>query len=113
MIEQAKSAVNSLGWQDKVEFKCGNIFDEDFSLDEKVDAVVICFGLTTFVTSLEQLTTIMKQCKKLIKPDGYLLITDFSYYSTPADMLFGYRTTTVGQEEPKDFDREQFNKLKL
>ena len=45
----------------------------------------------------------MKQCKKLLKPDGYLLITDFSYYQTPANIL-GYRTTTVGSWEPKDFE---------
>lgn len=50
----------------------------------------------------------MKQCKKMLKPDGYLLITDFSYYQTPADQTYGYRTSTVGSEMPKDFEAFNF-----
>ena len=79
MIESAKKNLTGLGIIDKFELVVADIFDESFQLPEKVDCVVHSYTLTTFINNSEQLTKILSQCKKFVKDDGYMLISDFSW----------------------------------
>ena len=60
MIESAKQNLEKLGMSDKFELVVGDMFDENLQLSEKVDVVVICYVLTTFITKFEDLLTIFK-----------------------------------------------------
>ena len=72
-----------MGISDKFELVCGDMFDENFLIKEKVDVVVISYVLSTFITKFEDLVTILRQSKKMMKDDGYLFITDFSWVDQP------------------------------
>ena len=55
MIECAKRDLESKGLMDKFELLVADIFDEKFTLPEKVDCVVLSYTLTTFINKYEQL----------------------------------------------------------
>lgn len=59
MINEAKTNLTEMGIIDKFELVCADIFDEKFHLEEKVDVVVICYTLCTFINSYEQLEKIL------------------------------------------------------
>ena len=45
----------------------------------------------------------------MIKPNGYLIISDFSYVNIPKrDFFFGMYTTTEEKEEPEEFSPFNF-----
>ena len=45
----------------------------------------------------------------MIKPSGYLIISDFSYVNIPKrDFFFGMYTTTDKEEEPEEFSTFNF-----
>jgi len=79
MIDNAQQHLTDLGMIDKFDLICGDMFDENFKIQEKVDVVVCSYVLSTFITNFEDLKTILTQCRKMVKDDGYLLITDFSW----------------------------------
>ena len=79
MIETSRKTLTTMGIIDKFELVCADIFDETFSLSEKVDCVVISYGITTFINKYEMLVSLFQQCRKCVKDDGYMLICDFSY----------------------------------
>ena len=81
MIENAKTEISKLGLQDKFSFHVADVFDESFQLPEKVDCVVLCYIISAFVTSQEMLTKLLSRCKEYLKEDGYVLITEFSYFA--------------------------------
>ena len=55
------------------------MFDPNFKIIEKVDVVVCSYVLCTFITNFEDLKKILTQCRKFVKDDGFVLITDFSW----------------------------------
>ena len=85
MITSCQANLEKLGIADKFELVCNDIFDETFELSEKVDVVVCSYVLSTFITSEDMLAKILERAKKQLKPDGYLIITDFYYVVQPKD----------------------------
>jgi len=79
MIVGAKKNLTNLGIVDKFELICADMFDDSFELPEKVDVVICTHVLTTFLTNFEDLKKRLKACRKCLKDDGYLYITDFSW----------------------------------
>ena len=58
---------------------------------------------------LVMLCEILSQCKKMLKPNGYLIISDFSYVNIPKrDFFFGMYTTSEKNEEPQEFSEFNF-----
>lgn len=96
---------------DKFELICADMFDPDFQISEKVDAVVCSYVLSTFITTYEDLKKILTQCRKLVKDDGYVLITDFSWEYCPSadnEMNGSYSTHPNGEAGPEPFGTFQF-----
>jgi tRNA G10 N-methylase Trm11 len=60
MIEGATKNLTDLGIYDKFELICADMFDENFELPEKVDAVICSYVLTTFLTNFDDLKKILK-----------------------------------------------------
>ena len=60
-----------------------DITDDNFELPEKVDGVTASFSLTAFISNKDMLDKVFRNIKKMIKPDGYVLITDFEYVNIP------------------------------
>ena len=100
MIEAARKNLTEMGIVDKFELVCKDIFDENFALPEKVDCVVLSYTITTFINNYEMLASILRQCSKQVKPDGYMLIADFAYVDMPKDNFWaGMYTTTENMGE--------------
>jgi ubiquinone/menaquinone biosynthesis C-methylase UbiE len=104
MIENARNDLTKKGIIDKFDLVCADISDHDFELAEKVDCVVFCYCITTFVNNFDKLREILIQAKKLIKEDGYVCVVDFSYYPTPTDMVLGYENRMAGDHPPKNWE---------
>lgn len=85
MIENARRDLTKLGIIDQFELICHDVFDPSFVLPQKVDCVVLSYTLCTFISNYEMLTTILKRCLEQLKPDGYVLVADFSYVDLPSD----------------------------
>ena len=79
MIDGATKHLTELGIAEKFELFCADMFDDSFELPEKVDGVICSYVLTTFLTNYEDLKKLLKQCRKCVKDDGFLFITDFSW----------------------------------
>ena len=111
MIEEARVNLTKMDIIDKFDLVCADIFDENFHLDEKVDVVVLCYTLCTFINSYEQLEKILTQCCKHTKKDGYMLISDFSYEPLGQDLFkdIGMYTTCAKKEGPSEFDTFRFH----
>lgn len=108
MIESAKKNLTEMGIIDKFELIVADIFDQSFKLPEKVDCVVLSYTLTTFINNYEMLASILSQCKKCVKDDGYMFIADFCWVNIPNENFWaGMYTTSKGEEAPKEF--EPFN----
>ena len=109
MISNAKTKLESLGILEKFEMLQCDVFDKNFKLTELVDVAVISYGITAFINSETILCEILSQCKKMLKPNGYLIISDFSYVNIPKrDFFFGMYTTSEKNEEPKEFSEFNF-----
>jgi hypothetical protein len=74
-----------MGYIDKFELYCADIFDKNFILPEKVDCVVLSYTASTFVSNFETLKKLISQCKEYIKDDGCVIVTEFSWVETPKD----------------------------
>ena len=85
MIDEAGKILTEKGIIDKFELVCADIFDEKFTLSEKVDCVVLSYTITTFINSYEMLKSILQQCSKVIKDDGYVFVADFQWVDIPQD----------------------------
>lgn len=109
MLESVRKHLTKLQLIDKFELICSDILDEDFALDEKVDCVIFSYMLTTFVMNEELLSRILKICRKQMKPDGFMVIADFSYCRIDKEDLQGsmYTETVVEDQPPSLF--EPFN----
>ena len=59
MIENARADLTKQGLIDKFELVCADIFDDSFQLPEKVDVVVLCYTLTTFINQYPMLAKII------------------------------------------------------
>lgn len=80
MLNEARQALTKKGIMDKFELINANICDEEnFTLPEKVDVIVLCYVITTFVTTQDLLNTILSQSKKYLKEGGTVLITDVAF----------------------------------
>jgi len=77
MIETARQNLTDLNLIDKFELVCFDIFDDKFTLPEKVDCVVLSYTMTTFINSYEMLSKLLSQCSKVVKDNGFMLIADF------------------------------------
>lgn len=112
MIEAATKNLTNLGIAEKFELFCADMFDENFTLPEKVDVVVCSYVLTTFLTNFEDLKKILRACRRCLKDDGYLFITDFSWVDQPKALFstYGMHTIAPGKngEPPKDFETFKF-----
>ena len=76
-----------------------------------MDVVVISYVLSTFITKFEDLVTILRQSKKMMKDDGYLFITDFSWVRMPKEDLADYGMYTNYKDlenGPPNFEIYQF-----
>lgn len=99
------------GLIDKFELICADIYDHNFDLENKVDCVVLCNTLSTFISNFDMLTSLFSKCKKLIKDDGRVLVSDFSYFDIPKENDFwAGMATELFQEgkEPGEFDTFKF-----
>ena len=113
MIDDAQVDLTNKGLIDKFELVCQDIFDDSFELPEKVDCVVIVYTIVTFVNSQDMLERLFKSLSRFMKPDGYLLITDFSYspnqtLETYKDIGF-YHTLPDGVDFPENFGSFYFH----
>jgi hypothetical protein len=106
MIESAKKNLTQMGIIDKFELIVADIFDQAFQLPEKVDCVVLSYTLTTFINNYEMLASILSQCKKQTKDDGFMFITDFSWVDMcyKPDEKFWAGMTVKTKECPKEFE---------
>ena len=59
MIDEAGKILTEKGIIDKFELVCADIFDEKFTLSEKVDCVVLSYTISTFINSYEMLKSIL------------------------------------------------------
>ena len=110
MIDDAGKHLTSMGIAEKFELVCADIFDKSFRLPEKVDCVVCSYTITTFINNFDMLASIIEQCSKQIKPDGFLFITEFSWVDQPKDdWFFGMYTSSITGGCPKEFDTFQFH----
>ena len=109
MIEMARKELEKKGLADKFELVCADIFDESFELPEKVDVVVCQYTISTFINNFEMLTSILKRCKAQLKPDGHVIVADFSFVDQPCDNWFYGMCTErrVANVDPAPF--ESFN----
>ena len=90
---------------DKFELVCADITDEKFELKEKVDCVVLSYTLSAFVSQQETINQIIKQAKKCIKSDGYVIIMDFAWVNMPKDDFWGgMYTKMVNDVPPNQFE---------
>jgi 2-polyprenyl-3-methyl-5-hydroxy-6-metoxy-1,4-benzoquinol methylase len=55
MIEAAKKHLTKLNIMDKFELLCYDIFDDSFSMPEKVDCVVLSYTVTAFINDYDML----------------------------------------------------------
>jgi len=105
MIEAARKKLTDLKMIDKFELVCSDVFDDNFTLPEKVDCVVLSYTITTFVNSYTMLTKLLSQCSKLVKEDGYMFIADFSWMAMPQDNWWaGMYTRALNDRPPKEFE---------
>ena len=80
---------------EKFELIVADIFDENFSLPEKVDCVVMSYTLTTFINNYDMLKTILERCSKHVKPNtGIVFVADFEYVNMPHDDFWADMYTT-------------------
>lgn len=109
MITLARQELTDQGIIDQFELITADIFEANFALPVQVDCVVMSYTLTTFCYNYDMLSSILKQCCKQCKADGYMLIADFSYVDIPKDeFFFGMQTSVVGSEKPKEFEAFHF-----
>ena len=110
MIENARKDLTEKGIIDKFELVCADILDDTFQLQEPVDCIVCSYTITTFINTHDMLTKILAQCKKNIKPDGMVFITDFSYVEQPCNNFVHemYTATVVPDQKPKLFEPFHF-----
>ena len=93
-----------MGIADKFELGVGDIFDSNLELPEKVDGVLITFTLSTFISNYDMLEELFTNIKKMVKPDGYVLVTDFQYVEIPKDNFWaGMYTRHSARKPPGDF----------
>ena len=105
MIESARKVLTEKGIIDKFELICADIFDESFTVPEKVDVVVCQYTISTFINSLEMLQSILQRCRAQTKPGGYVIIADFSYVEQNCDDWFYgmYTERRTPGVDPKPF----------
>ena len=79
-------------------------------MKEKVDCVVVCYSVCTFINSFEMLTSFLSQLKKFVKEEGFMIISDFSYSNMPCDNFsIGWYNDTYDEfKPPKAFDPFKF-----
>ena len=111
MIEAARKNLTEMGIIDQFELVCEDIFDEKFQLPEKVDCVVLSYTITTFINNYDMLASILKQCSKQVKPDGYLFVADFSWVDMQGEEFWGgmyTKTKNLVDGVHKEFEPFQF-----
>ena len=111
MITTARTQLTQKGMIDKFELICADIYDDNLTLPEKVDVVLLVNTVTTFISSYEMLQQLYIQARKLAKEkDGVLFIYDFSYIPIPNEnFYFGMATETFEQgKAPKEFEPFKF-----
>ena len=99
------------GLIDKFELICADIYDHNFDLENKVDCVVLCNTVCTFISNFDMLTSLLSKCKKLIKDGGSIFVSDFSYFDIPKeDNFWAGMATELFQEskEPSEFETFKF-----
>jgi len=106
MIETARQNLTDLNLIDKFELVCFDIFDDKFTLPEKVDCVVLSYTMTTFINSYEMLSKLLSQCSKVVKDNGFMLIADFEWVAMPKDNWWAgmYTKSAVNGKPPKEFE---------
>ena len=106
MIEAARQHLTNLNIIDKFELVCADIFEDGFSIGEKVDCAILSYAISSFINNYGMLKKLLHQCSKLIKDDGYLFIVDFQYVPIPQDNWWaGMYTTKIGENiPPSDFE---------
>ena len=67
---------------------------------------MLSYTVTTFINKYEQLADILKQCFKVVKDDGYMLVADFSYVNIEKEDfdLMGMYTSLPEGKAPSDFE---------
>jgi ubiquinone/menaquinone biosynthesis C-methylase UbiE len=88
MIEDARAELTKKGIVDKFELMVADIFDETFELPEKVDVVVLCYTLVTFINNFDMLKRILTRCASHLKPDGFVLLTDVCWSDKQPQSVF-------------------------
>ena len=79
--------------------------------------MILSYVLCTFISNQMMLATILRRCAAQLKPEGYMLVADFSYVDLPfADFEFFGRYTLLngdgdegvkqrtGKIEPRPFE---------
>jgi demethylmenaquinone methyltransferase/2-methoxy-6-polyprenyl-1,4-benzoquinol methylase len=85
MVTMAKQKLRDLHMHRRVEFKTENVEIMPFP-DEFFDAVFISFGLR-FVSDIK---TVFKECQRVLKKGGPLIILDFAVPKNPVFRFFTY-----------------------
>jgi len=110
MIDDAVANLTKLGMADKFELICADIFDEKFTLPEQVDCVVLSYTVSTFINNMEMLSDILLHCRRQMKPDGMVLLSDFCWVEQPKDdWFFGMFTSTQNGKTPEVWEPFKFH----
>ena len=96
-----------MGIIDKFELICHDIFDKTLEIPEKVDCVVLCYTLATFICDYDMLLNLFKICASHVKDDGLLFVSGGSWVNLPGPKFWcGMYYELKGEEKtPKEFER--------
>ncbi len=113
MLDRAQMILEEKGIADKFELVQGDILEDSFEVNEKVDAVVASYVISAFAANSEVLTKFISCCKDKLKPGGYLVILELCYTSVSAatyedKIKYGFYSHTVGSALPEPFEAFKF-----
>ncbi len=114
MLDRAKIKLEEKGMADKFELIQGDILEDSFEVNEKVDVVVASYVISAFISNSEVLTKFISRCKDRLKPGGYLVILELCYTSVSSTMTDddkiknGFYCSTIGSALPEPFEAYNF-----
>ena len=113
MLDRATTKLEEKGIADKFELVQGDILEDSFEVEEKVDVVVASYVISAFISNSEVLTKFISRCKDMLKPGGYLVILEVCYTSVCAmtdddKIKYGFSYSMIGSAPPEPFEAYNF-----
>ena len=113
MLDRAQMKLEEKGMADKFELIQGDILEDSFEVNEKVDVVVASYVISAFASNSKVLTKFISRCKDKLKPGGYLAIMEEWYTSVSVATYedqnkYGFYSSTIGSALPEPFEAYNF-----